>query len=94
VSVFTENCTVWQGRGWARGSGRQPGGKPPSARSTWRLGSTTPSPQHNATWRLICLLLGAAQGPRGAWAAYTFSIITSIGIKNIIFSFLIIFFLV
>jgi hypothetical protein len=38
--------------------------------------------------------LGAAQGPRGAWAAYTFSIITSIGIKNIIFSFLIIFFLV
>jgi hypothetical protein len=38
--------------------------------------------------------LGAAKAPRGAWAVYTFSVITSIGIKNIIFSFLIILFLV
>ena len=30
--------------------------------------------------------------PHGAWAAYTFSIITSIGIKNIIISFFILFF--
>jgi hypothetical protein len=36
--------------------------------------------------------LGAAKAPRGAWVAYTFSVITSIGIKNIIFSFFIIFF--
>jgi len=32
--------------------------------------------------------------PHGTWAAYTFSVITSIGIKNIIISFLIILFLV
>jgi hypothetical protein len=36
--------------------------------------------------------LGATQAPRGAWAAYTFSIITSNGIKNIIITFLIIVF--
>jgi len=58
------------------------------------LDSTTPSPQHNATWRLVCLLLGAAQAPRGAWASYTFSVITGIGITNIIISLLIILFLV
>jgi hypothetical protein len=58
------------------------------------LGSTTPSLQHSATWRLVCLLLGAAQTPRGFWVAYTFSIITSIDIKNTILSFLIILFLV
>jgi hypothetical protein len=58
------------------------------------LGNTTPSPQHNTTWCLVCLLLSAAQAPRGAWATYTFSVITSIGIKNIIISFLIILFLV
>jgi len=32
--------------------------------------------------------------PHSAWAAYTFSVITSIGIKNVIISFLIILFLV
>jgi hypothetical protein len=50
--------------------------------------------QHNATWLLVCFLLGAAQAPRSAWAAYTFSIITSINIKDIIISFLNILFLV
>jgi hypothetical protein len=32
--------------------------------------------------------LGAAQAPRGVWAAYTFGVITSIGVKSIIISFL------
>jgi len=58
------------------------------------LGSTTPCPQHSATCRLVCFLLGAVKAPRSAWAAYTFSVIASIGIKNIIISFLIILFLV
>jgi hypothetical protein len=60
----------------------------------WRLDNTNPSPQPSATWSLVCFHLGAAKAPRGAWAVYTFSVITSIGIKNIIFSFLIILFLV
>jgi hypothetical protein len=57
----------------------------------WRLGSTTQAAAqcHLALGRLP---LGAAQAPRDAWAAYTFSIITSISIKNIIISFLNIFF--
>jgi hypothetical protein len=58
----------------------------------WCLGSTTPRPQHSATCRLVCFLLGATKAPRSVWAGYTFSVITSIGIKNIIISFLIIFF--
>jgi hypothetical protein len=61
---------------------------------TWCLGSSTPDRKHNVTWRLLCFLLRAAQAPRGAWAAYTFNIIASIGIKNIIISFLNILFLV
>jgi hypothetical protein len=36
--------------------------------------------------------LSATQAPRGAWAAYTFSIITGIGIKNITIIFLLLFF--
>ena len=73
--------------------GLHPLGCRPSA--MWCLGSTTPSLQHSATWRLVCLLLGAAQTPRGFWATYTFSVITSIGIKNIILTFLtILFFLI
>jgi hypothetical protein len=62
--------------------------------TTWRLGSSTPGQQHSSTWCLLCFLLGAAQAPRGAWAAYIFSIITSISIKNIIISFLNILFFV
>jgi hypothetical protein len=54
------------------------------------LDNTTPSPQHSVAWRLVCFLLGVAQAPRGVWAAYTLNVITSISIKNIIISFLII----
>jgi len=47
----------------------------------WRLGCLSGAGQtqrhlalgqHSATWRLVCLLLGAAQASRGAWVAYTF----------------------
>jgi hypothetical protein len=43
---------------------------------------------------LALLPLRCTQEQCGAWATYTFSIITSIGIKNIIISFLNILFLV
>jgi len=48
--------------------------------------------QHSATWRLVSFLLGAAQAPHDASAAYTFSVIRSIGIKNITIIFLLFFF--
>ena len=58
------------------------------------LGQHHPKPAAQHHLVLGLLALSAAQAPHGAWAAYTFSVITSIGIKNIIISFLIILFLV
>jgi len=93
---------VW---GWANTAPSGAWAAPPQARSTAPPGAWSAcswvQPKHHVAlglpillWRLVCLLLGAAQSPRGTWAAYTFSVITSIGIKNIILSFLIILFLV
>jgi len=58
------------------------------------LGHHHPKPAAQRHLTLDLLALGCSPTPRGAWVAYIFSVITSIDIKNIILSFLIILFLV